>query len=313
MEQAKPCPKDTGRGKNGGGRTLTIVPYLRHLPPNETVEHVLERFQAEAVRYPERHKQLLAVRWYLHYSIVNCERRWDDAHKGITNYKTLLDQIESTRKPKQRVCLVTFNYDTMLDPAMPTVGLTIRGLKDYIAGAEYMLVKVHGSVNWAHEVESPDFGHLDQDPDRFIQVMIEQAPELKLGQNFHYTAQLPIFSSKDSKVVIPALAIPVETKTDSSFECPTDHLETLRAFLPEVKKILIIGWRGTEAHFLKLLKDNLTRAVAVPTMVIAGNKEQAESIAQTINREAIPIKSEKAEGGFTDFILRKQGEEFLKD
>ena len=71
-----------------------VIPYLRHLPRDGSVEQVLEGLQAEAEEYPERHRQLAAVRFYLHFMLWECERYWNDVASGVTNYKTLLDQLE---------------------------------------------------------------------------------------------------------------------------------------------------------------------------------------------------------------------------
>src|SRR5882672_2401897 len=76
---------------------LPIIPHLRHRPNGVTVEQALERLQAEATAHPERHSQLAAVRFYLHYAIWDCQRHWSQRSEGVTNYKTLLDQIERWR------------------------------------------------------------------------------------------------------------------------------------------------------------------------------------------------------------------------
>src|SRR2546422_9217433 len=57
----------------------------------------------------------------------------------------------------------------------------------------------------------------------------------------------------------PAIALPVETKNE--FEFPDAHLKKLRDVIPEVTRVLIIGWRGTEEHFLKLWLESGPPAV----------------------------------------------------
>jgi hypothetical protein len=136
-------------------RCHPIVPDLRHLAPDHNLEQVLERLRAQAEHYPEARRQLLAVQWYLQFILWDIDDKWETVHRGVTNYKTLLNQIAPLRKHGQRVCLVTFNYDRMLDWAMPTVGVTIAQLKDYVANEDYKVIKVHGSVNWARLVEAP--------------------------------------------------------------------------------------------------------------------------------------------------------------
>ena len=217
-------------------RCQPIVPDLRHLAPDQNLEQVLERLRAQAEHYAEARRQLLAVQWYLQFTLWDIDNNWETVHRGVTNYKTLLNQIEPLRKRGQRVCLVTFNYDRMLDSAMPTVGVKIAELKDYVANEAYKVIKVHGSVNWARLVESPFTMTPGDDPYQRIEKLIDNAPDLKIRQSFQYIHSHPT-SQVTVTPYIPALAIPVETKTDSNFECPQEHLEALRAFLPEVKKI----------------------------------------------------------------------------
>ena len=85
-----------------------IVPYLRNVPEDQTLEQVLENLQTEAEKDPVRKRQLAAVQFYLHYVIWECERKWSNRAGKITNYLTLLDQLRCVGEP---VCIVTFNYD----------------------------------------------------------------------------------------------------------------------------------------------------------------------------------------------------------
>src|SRR5205823_9977424 len=64
------------------------------------------------------------------------------------------------------------------------------------------------------------------------------------------TCALPI-----SLAWLPAIAVPLETK--QSYECPPNHLEAMREWLPQVDRILIIGWRAAERHFLLELEGHL--------------------------------------------------------
>ena len=289
-------------------RCHPVVPYLRHLPKEQTLENELERLREEAAHYPEGERQLAAVQWYLHYVLWQCDQLWNQETKGVTNYKTLLDQIDRWRKKDDKVCLVTFNYDRLLDQVMPTVGVKIEGLNDYISNPTYKIIKIHGSVNWAREVETDVPGIDALNVWQTLYWLIDHTPDIKVSQKLHYVTDWPI-GKVSSRGAVPALAIPMATKTDSNFECPPEHLDALRALLPEVKKILIIGWRGTEAHFVKLLKEHIK--VAVPVMVVAGRTDWARETCATLSRE-VPIDSIAAQGGFTDFILRREGESFLK-
>src|SRR2546421_10129023 len=160
-------------------RFHAIIPRLRHTE-GRTVENVMQELQAEASEDPERHRQLAAVRYYLQYMLWECTRHWKDQAKGISNYKRLLDQIRHRRKDHEIVYLATFNYDTLLEDAMPGIGLTIGGFPDYIGGhAHYKVIKLHGSVNWARQIETP-IEYQNQNAWQAAYTHIERADQLKL-------------------------------------------------------------------------------------------------------------------------------------
>src|SRR5207244_6413216 len=94
--------------------------------------------------------------------------------------------------------------------------------------------------------------------DTLLRERIGRAAELRLTVRYVFSGYR-LYGALDGKPAFPAIAIPVETKR--SFECPAEMLEGLVELLPFVSKLLIIGWRATEAHFLSLLKTNLRRGV----------------------------------------------------
>ncbi len=285
-----------------------VVPYLQQLPPDGSVERVLEDLQAEARDYPQRHQHLAAIRFYLHYVLWGCELRWEEhVARGVTNYKTLLDQVQRWRKPQEPICLVTFNYDRLLEAALPSVGVAIRALPDYIASDAYKLIKLHGSVNWAREVDTPVENIANRNVWEVLQELIEKAADLVISRRYRMVDEYPIGKS-DQGALFPALAIPVEQKQD--YECPPEHLEALRACLPEVKKVLIIGWRATERHFLQLLAENLRHELHV--LAVLGGPAEAGAAMERLQREGIQGQFVASESGFTSFVVRREADQFLK-
>ena len=86
-----------------------LVTRLRAPRQGQTIEELLLEFQEQASVDPRRHTQLAAIRYYLHYVLQKIDTDWETKHKGVTNYKTLLDDIEHWRlKSNQKVCIVTF-------------------------------------------------------------------------------------------------------------------------------------------------------------------------------------------------------------
>src|ERR1700747_3679336 len=129
--------------------THPMVLVLRLRQEGVVVERELARFREEGKTFPQRYCQLAAIQYYLHFVLWNCQDQWRQRHRGITNYLTLLDEIERWRfEHKEKVCFVTFNYDTMLDQSMESeLRLPIPHIDAYITWEDYCLIKLHGSVN----------------------------------------------------------------------------------------------------------------------------------------------------------------------
>jgi hypothetical protein len=286
-----------------------VVPWLRHLAGGRTVESVLEQLQAEAANDPRRHRQLAAVRYYLQSAIWDCASAWDrEAAHGITNYKSLLDLIEHARRADDTVCIVTFNYDTMLEAALPTVGLDIRSIGDYVAGTNYKVIKLHGSVNWGREVEPPVDNVGTVGDDRLVSELIDRAAVLKVTDRYHVVNQRPIVRLDPHRPLVPALAIPLMSK--GAFECPAEHLKALHECLPKVHRLLVIGWHATDAPFLRLLHDHGRQAIQ--TLVVAGGTQQAKEVVVNLARSLDrPDELLRTNGGFTDFIVLHEADGFL--
>jgi len=294
-------------------RCNAVIPYLRQTPEGGSVESELERLRTEAQTYPNRIKQLAAVQFYLQSMLWECETLWnqEDA-KGVTNYKTLLDQIESWRiESKEKVCLVTFNYDTMLEDALPVVGIKIGDLPDYIANNDYKIIKLHGSINWAHRVnaEIKDIGN--RTAMDIANELIERRAEFSVLQDF-LTVKSPLGDPEkrlpSELPWFPALAIPVENKQE--YECPQAHLEALRICIPEVTKILLIGWRATEKVFLQSLKNNLRGRVQM--MAVSGSEASSKEAMGRLVQEGIQGTLHMTESGFSDFVIRREVDRFLR-
>jgi len=282
-----------------------VIPYLQR-PADGSVERVLERLQTEAQEDSERRRQLAAIRFYLHFMLWDCEERWKKHTAGVTNYKTLLDQIRRWRKGAGCVCLVTFNYDRLLEDALPTFGVNIRALSDYIA-TEFKIIKLHGSVNWAHEVETPRIDISNRGPEAVANELIDRITDLTINEK-HEIVSEHLNSRSDSKVLFPALTIPVETKQD--YECPREHVDALRDCIPELRKLLVIGWSATENQFLQLLRDNLRGNLQV--MVVASGQDSATTVINRLKHAGIRGEFSPASGGFSDLVVHRETDAFLQ-
>ncbi len=288
-------------------KCLAVVPYLQGLSRNVNVEHELEMLQKSGD--PEAPKQLAAIRSYLELMLWECEQRWKNQTQGVTNYSTLLNQIRQWKKPDDEVCLVTFNYDTLLEDALPRAGLKPLTLPDFIT-TDYKIVKLHGSIDWAHEAYA-NVRSIDTRPSFDVaNDLIEMAPRIAASPSFEIVREHPIAKS-GNRPLVPAIAIPVETKTKTSYECPKEHVDALEKCLPKVSKLLLIGWRGSENDFVKSLAQNITSDAKM--MIVSSSAEKANEVASKIKNAGVRAQDiGAANHGFTNFVIAREGEKFLR-
>jgi hypothetical protein len=233
------------------------------------VEQALEEY----VEYandgdPETIRGLLAVRYYVAQVVRECARDWTRMAGNVTNYRVLVYHIERWRRQHDdKGLMVTFNYDTLLEDAFRSSGRQLNSIAEYIARDDYRLIKPHGSTDWNRGVWTDVSGG--------EHAIIDVSPSLDLMAGPIAQGAVTNFPA-----TIPAIAIPTQTK--SSFECPQEHLDALEKWLPRVDRILIIGWRAQEQHFLDLLKTHLGKKDGVEALVVSSKQENAQIITSSL-------------------------------
>jgi hypothetical protein len=291
---------------------LPIIDDLRYRRGGATtVEQVLEEFQITAETYTPGQVQLVAIRYYLHCMLWECQEHWKQIHGGVTNYAILLDRINRQRKPMEKVCLVTFNYDTMLEDALSTLGFIFPDVDAYVSATDYQVIKYHGSINWGREIETsgPGAPLTDFTGQRIPELVLERAGHhLKLSDRFRIATSYPM-TFWDRAALFPALAIPVETK--KSFECPENHLRVVEDCIKKTDRLLIVGWRAADAPFAQLLAKNLSPH-KFRTLVVSGNKSAGQEAVDNLARAEVKFGMvESADRGFTGFIRSDDLSRFL--
>jgi hypothetical protein len=292
-----------------------IVPMLRDpavISGEKSIEALLQDIEEEAKTYPRGPQELAAVHCYLQRAISECQIGWRGVTKGVTNYLTLLREIERMHKGEEPVCLVTFNYDTLLEDALGALGHGIDRMEAYIdAPTLFRVFKLHGSVNWAQTVGNKV--PVNVNPQAWLSVLtylIEHAAELRISDTF-VMCDPRTMGVANGLPAFPAIAIPVEKK--NQFACPQSFIDGLTEVLPKISKILVVGWRATENHFLELLKRNLPPRVQL--YIVAGQPQLGEvarvSICRALSNK-LPQISTIDPGGFTDFVGGGRAKSFLE-
>ena len=298
-----------------------ILPFLRQ-PQNDSVEQQLELYLNQASADQERARQLLSVRYYLHDLFRTVSDNWLSATNGVTNYAMLLEQIRHANTASEPVCLVTFNYDRLLDHALLPSRVNSQPLeRDFDAHPMFKLLKPHGSVEWARVLDPVPYYKGEIHRSFAPQQLIDQAASIKLSDQFvRANATDPAQLSNFKQPIVPAIATPVQTKTDDFFEWPSTHRAYFEELLPHVRKILIIGWQGKEAHFLKLLRERLPSGGVTQIthlQVVGRDSTEASDISKQfiagIRRDVKKLPTAAPAQGFSEFVRGELVNFFFKD
>ena len=294
-----------------------IAPQLQRLQEGETLEGRLDQFQAEAeATYERGYVELAAVRFYLRYLAWRWSNDSAERTSFVTNYSSLLGRLNRWRqKSQQPICLITFNYDTILDDACRvSLGLRLDSIDAYTDNASgFQLLKLHGSWNWGRLVGDSEFSRrtgIDAND------MIEAAPLLlrSLSEQFVLNSALPEDSSSlvypwgGSKLpAFPAIALPLRGK--ASFECPKKQVDALQHAIWNMTGLLVIGWRAQEPHFLK---EFAPRAGArIRGLIVTGSDEGASKVQARLEEAGIGAGFFRRGIGFRGFLATEDLEGFL--
>lgn len=281
--------------------------------PDIGLEALLEEKQAEAATYPPAAQELMAFRYYLQEILSVCGDEWWRLSRSETNYSDLLRRIDRWRHAQQtRVAIVTFNYDTLLDRAAESqLGMHLGRISEYVAGDAWQIFKPHGSVNWGRWA---DWEERHSNGDQIRRYVIENSTDLKESDEFVVADRSePQSGFKRRKILVPALAIPLAVK--DSFQCPQSHVREMEKAIRRSFKILVIGWRATEAHFLQLLDglpgkapqiEVVTESDASSSQTLA-NLHDGADLATDISDGQVSIHGQ----GFSKYLQQHHLESFL--
>jgi hypothetical protein len=287
-----------------------IVPEL--LPrPGRSLEESLQRLQDESVKDPHRLRQLTAVRYYLQYLFRSLGPAWLNDIGSVTNYLALIGQIIHHRRDDDPdpICLVTFNYDTLIEHALEMrVEMKINKMGDYVSDKNFKLFKLHGSENWGRTLTSAPstVSWVNKNPWGQPEEIISHIDKVSVSDTYVIAGK----QAYQGPALFPAVAIPVLSK--DQFECPPTHIAALEALIPRVTKILTIGWRGKEQHFLNMLTKGLGgSATGIDIVTVAGTKDEAQQTLAQIRAASIPIRvGPRFVGGcyasFSDCLAERQ-------
>ncbi len=145
----------------------------------------------------------------------------------------------------------------------------------YVERDDFRVYKPHGSIEWVQLLANEPEPLARSDEDRIIEEG-EHFDLLDDGFRFGRDPQFRVHENprdaKSTRLALPALALPLTEK--SEFACPEVHIEALRSDLGAVTRVLVIGWRASEQHFLNLWKEALAAsspAASLTATVVSGS------------------------------------------
>lgn len=267
---------------------------------------------------PFQLKRIINIQYYLQRLLHEVSEK--NGHFDNNNYIPL---IESSNRystlNNEKTLFVNFNYDTLLEKAIEYAsGLRFNHISDYInIDSNIQVYKIHGSCNWGwslkkkfdkiqnvYDIEDMAnwvYEHVE-DLDELTYEYIVNQEDIKVVNNW-WTKPSPgagaIQVSAERYMLYPAIFLPFKDKDD--FVMPNEHTSSLRHHLNGIKDILVIGWKGEEAVFNKLLNTHIHQNDI--SLTIVAPKKDAPSIKRkmedTLKKE---IKTYKQYDSFTAFI-----------
>jgi hypothetical protein len=309
LEYRPPLARDLFENRVPFSHALTQYPYissvvgrLRRLGrTGGTLEENLETLKVEGAAHEPTQWALNAMRFYLRDIIRDCGRVWQSESRGGTHYAEMVRRLDIWRVSHEGpVIFVTFNYDTLLEGALRfSLNVALNrtdqrdpGLSTYVSGSNYQLFKLHGSIDW--EVAVPYGTFLLSSMEEVTNELLIRRPNIVLTDAYAYFGQF----WGEKVVAYPAIAVPTQNKSDSDFACPKLHQQTLVETLPKVTKLISIGWRGAERHFLDLMSERMTSVQ--DAWVVAESIDSANEAVKHLGR--VGVVATPLGGGFSEFI-----------
>lgn len=239
------------------------------------------------------------------FSIVSEKNRNHEANL----YDVLFEQVISSLPKNGRIVVVNFNYDTFIEQSLERIwNQSFFNIDDYVDDKRQVnLFKPHGSCNWGWRFRTDILGG---NPSEWLyrrNITLDKIYFELLGSEIEMVrtgyGQLLLNKSKiqivrSDEPHYPAMFIPYTDKDD--FVLPFKHYNILTDYLSKITDMYLIGWKGNELMFNKLLKSYAHRLerVTIVNPLEKQNQEVSKNILPYIkNKVEIVVKDD-----FKDFV-----------
>jgi hypothetical protein len=287
-----------------------IIQHMRLMSQSEdfNLERELALFNAECEADPVRSQHIAAFLFYIHGLISTCSRQTITFSRTFpSNYLELLDNIRRWHvHAHEPVIMITFNYDTLLEDACSlALDFETNTIESYVARDDYKLFKPHGSIDVAQVIDPASFAFSHGGDNAFYyNQLINGFREMKFTGEFRKISGLA--DLLPGTVSFPAIALPLEEKTD--FSWPRAHMEQLTKLMGGTTQLLVVGWRATERHFLRLVQDHGMKPTRTHIVGYGGAADTWDNL-QTAGLIGSP---ELWNDGFSSYVRSRKLRELLQ-
>ena len=227
-----------------------------------------------------------------------------DYTDGSTKFDTLVRRTLASAY--RNVLFLSLNYDLFLDEAiMGYECVDLSDMDSYIPPEKkWMLIKPHGSVNWARAIDNCPRGR----PGEFWPTKLNEVP--------HYTHENPSVvmwnrtlglyyrpSCPPDGYMYAQLVIPADNPKE--FACPAAHIEAARAFLGGCSNLIVIGFSGRDEQIARLLGLMPDRSHITIVGKGAGNAQAVMStmLSRVPDLVSKDFNAEFYDDGFSEFVM----------
>lgn len=239
-------------------------------------------------------------------------------------FAKLADHLQKmyARDKSKRFSFVSFNQDTILEDFLSRhFQLPMRTIDDYVDvnTNPFSVFKPHGSWDWGWPFRdcvnnrqekvyalSPTLYKLYFEVLGDLHSMVDWAGwgrELSLdshrkGRLTVNKNKMSLFAHQEIGQFYPAILLPYRDKDE--FTMPSNHFERLETYLNYIETLFIIGWKGNEKMFNRILHDQTHRIKKV--VIVDPNPSVIEAnLKDLLSKQGVVITYYN---GFDDFIAR---------
>ncbi len=303
---------------------------------NKDVEECLEAEWQEYKTFynPQVANRHINLQYYMQDLFTEVSKEVTSKHYRNNLYSLLINKLQKhiSSNSAERIALVSFNYDTILDDFTSQIfQAPYTNMGDYINWNErnILLFKPHGSCNWGWKFKSKMLHNNTKDTiaDSLYNQKIEpyQIYFQMLGELDEVIAQnswglewaidknnkgrftinknlLQIIPKISNDVFLPALLLPYRDKDEMVM--PYDHFMAMEHCMRNIEELYLIGWKGNEDLFNCLLQRHSSK---LKKIIIVNPEDKVVNYYLSKYLDLSKIKIEVVKD-FETFVLSKMNE-----